>query len=188
MRSFVRTLVVVAITILLAGCLQPRADKAQAQRIIDEMANETLTRLHHANPETRNKVRLAPGYAVFDSTNANLLLVGGGTGYGLCVNNENGAKVYMNMAQVGVGPGLGVKDYRLVFIFKSRDVLTRFMDQGWEFGGQADAAAKSPDKGGALGGQVSFQRDVEIYSLTSAGVTLQAMVAGTKYWRSTKLN
>ncbi|NLC70986.1 MAG: hypothetical protein GX751_06490 [Desulfuromonadaceae bacterium] len=188
MRIFVKTIVFFAITGLLAGCLQPKADKFQTQRLIDEMANETLAKLYHAHPETRNKVRLAAGYAVFDSTNANLLFIGGGSGYGLCVNNGNGSKVYMNMAQVGIGPGLGIKDYRLVFIFKSQEVLTRFMDQGWEFGGQADAAAKSPDKGGAIGGQVSFQRDVEIYSLTSAGATLQAMVAGTRYWRSSDLN
>jgi len=187
MRSFVRIMILAAAA-LLAGCLQPKADKAQTQKIIEQMASNTLEQLYYAYPDTRNKVRAGAGYAVFDSTNANLLLIGGGTGYGLCVNNENGSKTYMHMAQFGIGPGLGVKDYHLVFIFKGREVLANFMEKGWEFGGQADAAAKSTDKGDAFGGQISFQRDVEVYSLTSAGVTLQAMIAGTRYWPDADLN
>jgi lipid-binding SYLF domain-containing protein len=187
MRNFVRIMVVAAAA-LLAGCLQPQADKVQTQKVIEQMANNTLEQLYYAYPDTRNKVRASAGYAVFDSTNANLLLIGGGSGYGLCVNNGKGSKTYMNMAQFGIGPGLGVKDYRLVFVFKSQEVLTNFMEQGWEFGSQADATAKTIDKGGALSGQVSFQRDVEVYSLTSSGVTLQAMVAGTRYWPNADLN
>jgi lipid-binding SYLF domain-containing protein len=38
---------------------------------------------------------------------------------------------------------MGVKDFRVVFIFKNKRVLKDFIEKGWEFGGQADAAAKS---------------------------------------------
>ena len=187
-KIWARATVFAMAIVLLAGCLAPRADKAQARRVIDQMSDETLERLYRSYPETRNKVRAGAGYAVFNNTNANLLLIGGGTGYGLCFNNADGARTYMKMAQVGLGPGLGIKDYRLIFIFRSREVLERFMTNGWEFGGQADAAAKSLDKGGDLGTQVTFQREVEVYSLTKAGVALQAMLAGTKYWKNADLN
>jgi hypothetical protein len=52
------------------------------------------------------------------------------------------------MAQVGVGLGVGRKDYRAVFVFKNRQVLQDFVEYGWDFGDQADAAAKAGAQGG----------------------------------------
>ena len=92
------------------------------------------------------------------------------------------------MAQVGAGLGLGIKDIRIVFIFKNKKVMNEFTEKGWEFGGQADAAAKSGEKGTAVGGEVYIEQDIMIYQITEAGVALQATVAGTKYWKDKDLN
>ena len=56
------------------------------------------------------------------------------------------------MGELGVGLGLGAKDYRSVFIFHDKATLDKFINEGWEFGGDADAAAKASDKGMAIGG------------------------------------
>ncbi len=174
---------------LLAGCAAPKGDSAQAKRSsVQQMKSETLTRLYKEAPEARQKVAGAPGYAVFSSINTNLLLLSSASGYGVCVDRASGRNSYMKMMQLGVGPGLGIKDYRVVFIFKNRETLKQFVDKGWEFGGHADAAAKSGEKGDAVGGQASFERQMEIYTLTEAGVALQATLAGTKYWLDKDLN
>ena len=174
---------------LLAGCAAPKGESVQAKRnYVQQMKNETLTRLYKQAPEARQKVAGAPGYAVFSSVNTNLLLLSSASGYGVCVDRSSGRNTYMKMMQVGVGPGLGIKDYRAVFIFKNREVLKQFVDKGWEFGGHADAAAKSGEKGGAVGGQASIEQDMAIYTLTEAGVALQATLAGTKYWLYKDLN
>lgn len=55
----------------------------------------------------------------------------------------------MKMGSAGAGVGLGVKDFRAVFIFYDKKLLTSFVEKGWEFVGQADAAAKSGEKGGS---------------------------------------
>ena len=94
----------------------------------------------------------------------------------------------MKMRSVGVGLGIGVKDVRAVFIFKNKRVLNEFVEKGWEFGGQADAAAKSGDKGAAVGGEAYVETGIAIYQLTEAGVALQATIAGTKYWKDKDLN
>lgn len=178
-----------ALVLLLAGCAAPKGESVQAKRdYVQQMKNETLSRLYKEAPEARQKVASAPGYAVFSSINTNLLLLSSSSGFGVCVDRAAGRNIYMKMRQVGVGPGFGVKDYRVVFIFRNREVLQKFVEKGWEFGGHADVAAKSGEKGGAVGGQASFERDMEIYTLTEAGVALQATVAGTKYWLDKELN
>ena len=91
------------------------------------------------------------------------------------------------MGEVGVGVGLGAKDFRLVFIFHTNDSMDRFVESGWAFGAQADAAAKAEDKGAAVGGEITID-NMTIYQLTETGLALQATVKGTKYWKDDELN
>lgn len=60
--------------------------------------------------------------------------------------------------------------------------------KGWEFGGQADGALKSGDKGGAISVAQSVDLDIIIYQLTESGAALQATLQGTKYWKHKDLN
>jgi lipid-binding SYLF domain-containing protein len=96
----------------------------------------------------------------------------------------------MKMAGAGAGLGMGVKDYRAVIIFTDPAVMRRFVESGWDFGGQTDAAAKAGDTGAAAGGTATGQSiaGMEIYQFTKTGVALQATVQGTKYWPDSSLN
>jgi len=93
----------------------------------------------------------------------------------------------MRMAEVGMGFGLGVKDFRSIFIFHDKKTMNEFIESGWEFGAQADAAAKTSDKGAAIGAEIMID-GITIYQLTKAGLALQATVKGTKFWKNDKLN
>lgn len=93
----------------------------------------------------------------------------------------------MNMGEAGIGLGLGVKDFRAVFIFHDRETMSSFVNSGWEFGAHADAAAKAGDKGGAVGGEILLD-GVTIYQMTESGLALQATLKGTKYWKEHELN
>ncbi len=94
----------------------------------------------------------------------------------------------MKMALGGLGLGLGVKDYRQVLIFKSKEALNKFVSSGWEFGGHADAAAKAGQSGGELSAEGDIAGDIEAYAMTESGLALQATVTGTKYWKNDDLN
>ncbi|MEZ4485040.1 MAG: hypothetical protein R2864_10760 [Syntrophotaleaceae bacterium] len=65
--------------------------------------------------------------------------------------------------------GLGVKDFRAVFVFHDTETMNRFTEKGWAFGGQADAAAKASDKGAAVGGEAVID-NITIYQLTESGL------------------
>jgi lipid-binding SYLF domain-containing protein len=83
---------------------------------------------------------------------------------------------------------LGVQDIRVVFVFHSQRAIDNFIVNGWEFGAQADAAAKSSEKGGALTGEVSIDAETTVYTLSQSGLMAKVNLAGTKYWRDDALN
>ena len=79
------------------------------------------------------------------------------------------------------------KDFRGIFVFHNAETMNRFIEEGWAFGGQADAAAKASDKGGAVGGEITVD-NITIYQLTETGLALQATIKGTKYLKDDSLN
>ena len=67
-------------------------------------------------------------------------------------------------------------------------MLESFINNGWEANAQADAAAKSDEKGGSVEGAVTVQKGMRLYKLTKNGLALQATIQGTKYWKDDDLN
>ena len=177
--------------ILTVVCLAPfpaLAGKAERQAEVRAMKQETLARLFKEEPHTHAMINQAEGYAVFSSGGVNALFISVAYGSGIAHDKKNGRDVFMEMASGGVGLGLGVKDYRLVFIFHTRKAFDQFVDTGWDFSGQADAAAKAGTSGGELSGAVDIMPGVSVFQLTESGLALQATLQGTKYWKDDELN
>jgi len=152
--------------------------------------DEILAKVYAAHPDTKDKIQKAAGYGTFNNKNLNLFLLSSGHGYGMIVD-KSGKETFMAMGSLGGGVGLGAKDLSVVFIFKNADVMKKFIDSGWQFGGEADATAKAGDKGAAAskeGAADTGANVFEIYQITDTGVALQATVAGTKYWKDKELN
>ncbi len=152
------------------------------------MSQDVLANLYELKPETKKMIAGAEGYAVFSNVGINLVLFSAGGGRGVVIDNESGQRTFMDMGSAGIGVGLGIKDFRGVFIFHSRSALDRFVDYGWDFSGQADAAAKSGDKGVEENLAATVVNGVSLYQLTESGLALQATLQGTKYWKNKRLN
>ena len=178
---------VLLLTVFVTACAAPGATKVDKRNHINTMHDEVLAELYRARPETRDELQHAPAYAVFSNINVNVLYVSAGNGFGLLRDNSLNTKTYMRMGEAGLGLGLGIKDFRAVFVFQNRAVMKQFIEQGWTFSAQADAAAKADEKGGSVGGEVLFN-GIKVYQLTESGVLLQASVKGTKFWRDPELN
>ncbi|MBW2109632.1 MAG: hypothetical protein JRI36_13340 [Deltaproteobacteria bacterium] len=188
-KRYLNIFLLLTMIVSLMGCATPKGVTKQEQRnYILKMKDQTLAELYAKKPETKAMIKKAAGYGVFTNIGTYLFLLAGGSGYGVVVDNATNQKTYMKMRSVGIGLGMGVKDFRAVFIFKNRDVLHKFVEKGWQFGAQADAAAKSGEKGGAASGEAYIDTDIIIYELTKAGVALQATVGGTKFWKDKNLN
>jgi lipid-binding SYLF domain-containing protein len=94
----------------------------------------------------------------------------------------------MKMISAGAGLGLGVKDYRVIFVFETDKAFKEFLDSGWSGSAQADAAAKAGDKGSAESGALEVAPDVWVYQITKNGLALQVTLQGTKYYKNDDLN
>jgi lipid-binding SYLF domain-containing protein len=163
-------------------------EKQTARADIQKMTNETLQRLYKAQPGTKKAIDSAAGYAVFSNFGMKIFLAGGGKGAGMAVDKKTGKTAYMKMVEVQAGLGIGVKKFRLVWVFEKTADFNKFVNSGWEVGGQTSAAAKSGEKGAAFAGAVSVSPGVWLYQLTDEGVAVELTAKGTKYYKDDDLN
>lgn len=188
MAGMTRYMIAGLFSLLLAApaAYADKSDKKRAE--IQEMRQDVLERLYEDRPETRLEIKNSVGYAVFSNLGVNVIFVSGGGGKGVAKNQITGEETYMRMGSVGVGLGLGIKDFRAVFVFHDQEAFSNFVEKGWDFSGEADAAANSGDKGGELSGATTLSKKVNVYQYSKAGLALQATLRGTKYWQDKKLN
>lgn len=166
------------------------ADEKRAE--IQEMRGEVLARLYEEEPDTEEMIEKSVGYAVFHNTGINVLILSTGNGKGVTHDNASGKDIYMRMFSAGAGLGAGIKKFSAVFVFHDRDAFDQFVDKGWNFTGQADAAATTDAEDGKGAGAAdsagTINESVSIYQLTDKGLALQVTLQGTKYWKNDDLN
>jgi lipid-binding SYLF domain-containing protein len=193
-RSFVSGLSILTVTALMAwpvwidGAEVKGNWKKVTQAKIRKMANETLHHLYKIHPSAKSEIERSAGYAVFDDFGAHIFFLSTARGKGLAIDNETKKETFMKMLSAGVGPGLGIKDYRAVFVFETRKSFHDFINAGLGVSAQADAAAKAGHEGGAFAGAVAVAPGVWVYQITEAGLALQATLQGTKYYKDGDLN
>jgi len=172
---------------------------------------EIINTVAKDKPEIKKKIKDAAGYASFSAVNVNLLLLATARGVGIVKDNKTGKETFMKVTSLGGGIGAGVKDLQALLIFNEHETLKKFIESGWQFGAQADAALKSGDKGHAVGESASVAVDsedgsvdtglssgagdvtqvetaIEIYRITKSGISMQATIAGTKFSKDDDLN
>jgi lipid-binding SYLF domain-containing protein len=163
-------------------------EKETARADIQKTTNETLQRLYKAQPGAEKAIDNAAGYAVFSNFGLKIFVAGSGKGVGMAVDKKTGKVTYMKMLEIQAGLGIGVKKFRLVWVFEKTGDFNKFVNSGWELGGQASAAAKTTDQGAAFAGALSVSPGVWLYQLTDEGLAAELTVKGTKYSKNNDLN
>jgi hypothetical protein len=209
------SLIIIGLALVMPGCMRPRGASVEEKRAyVKDMREEALADLYARDPAIRGKVRAAAGYAVFSDLAGGILFLSTGQGYGIAHDNRTGQDTYMKMGELGAGMGLGMRHFRAVYIFHNSAHFERFVESGWEFGGDANVAVMADETGVAggatgqavgggvsaggsgsagaggqgAGGAGSAGAGIEIYELTESGLIARAGVAGTKYWKDSELN
>ena len=155
---------------------------------VREMAQDALASLYEIAPDTRRAIEGSAGYAVFSTFGVKLFFAGGTSGKGVVVNKRTDRQTFMKMVQVQGGLGFGINQNRLIFVFSDESALRNFVQQGWEFGGQANVSAMVDGKGGMFSGAASVAPGVYLYQLTNSGLSASLSVSGTKYFKDADLN
>ncbi len=158
--------------------------KRESKRMkIDETAQEALNTLFAGNPKAEHLFEMSYGWAVFDNLKLAFGFSGGG-GNGVAKARESGEKTYMKMGTAGIGFGLGVNKYQVVFLFQDSRTFENFVENGW----QADATASAVAGQTGAEAKTDFSNGLAIYQITDKGLMALADIAGTKYWKNKKLN
>ena len=185
---------VIIVALVCAFALLAHADddkaqeKAKEQGEIRANTQKILERLYKAQPAAKAAVANGAGYAVFSNTGVKILFAGSGKGAGEAINNQTKKEIFMKMVELQAGLGFGVKKFSLIFVFDNDKVLDSFINSGWEFGGQATAAAKTGDKGAAMTGASSVSDGIWLYQMTDKGLAAEITVKSTKYYKDDDLN
>ncbi len=152
------------------------------------MAQDALASLYENSPGARRAIERSAGYGVFSTFGLKLFFAGGTTGKGTVVNQRTERNTFMKMVQVQGGLGFGVNKNRLIFVFTNERALRNFIDQGWQFGGQANASAMAGGQGSMFSGAASVAPGVYVYQLTQTGLSASITVSGTKFFVDPDLN
>ena len=156
--------------------------EAKAMKI-KESAKASLNELFADNPKAKELYAKSYGWAAFSNLKLALGFSGGG-GNGVAVVKETGEKTFMKMGTAGVGIGLGVNKYDVIFLFQDSKTFNNFVNKGW----QADAGATAAAGKAAADVKTNFVNGLAIYQITDKGLMANADIAGTKYWKNDKLN
>ena len=187
---------IVIIALLLAAAATPPCasgaddakDKQKARADILKTSNDTLSRLYKAQPQAKAAIAKSAGYAVFSNFGMKILVAGSGTGKGIAVNSATKKTTFMKMVEIQAGLGIGIKKFRLVWVFEKQKDLDAFVNSGWELGGQTSAAAQAGGQGASFAGAMSVAPGVWLYQLTDDGLALELTAKGTKYYKDDDLN
>lgn len=169
-----------------AATSQEKIDKERAE--IDNLSVKALHNLYEKVPSAENVIHNCYAYATLSNTGMKLGLFGDAHGRGLAVNNTTGEKVYMRMKELGLGIGLGIKEYDLIFVIGTEQAWKTFISGDIKFASSADASASDGQAGGAVEGASIAANGIWVYQMTKKGLSLDASIKGTKIYADKKLN
>ncbi len=180
---------------MLSACQSTGADgkPLSAQEIVEKrqatlkMSKVGLAALIKQKPELQKEIEAAPGYAVFSTTNVNVVLLVVARGDGVLFEKRRPEPIFMQAMKTGEGIGAGYQDQYQVIIFKNTDAIDQFLltsIDGHRGGVDVDANF-SAGSGGTIR---SFNPNITIYTVGLSGYDLQANYGGTLYLVDKQLN
>lgn len=147
-----------------------------------KMARTGVEHLIRQSPKAAEEIRSAAGYAVFNATNVNIVLVVLSNGDGALF--QPGQKpVFMIERKAGEGAGAGYQKQYQVIIFKNKTAIEQFTAAKGA-GGDVNANLSA----GAGGMQKSINPDIITYLVGESGYDLQANWGGSVYTPNDTLN
>lgn len=177
-------------SLTLAGCQTTQSDGkpltnsqvVEKREAILKMARTGLDSLIRQNPKVADEIKKSAGYAVFNASNVNIVLVVLSNGDGALF--QPGQKpVFMMERKAGEGLGAGYQKQYQVIIFKNQDAIKQFT-AAKGVGGDINANVSA----GSGGAQRSFNPNVTTYLVGESGYDLQANWGGSLYTPNDTLN
>src|SRR5512147_1054100 len=129
-----------------------------------KLAADGMEKLYKIQPDARQAVEKAVGYAVFDITSVYAILLVGQKGKGVLFDNATKTPTFMLSTRAGTGPGVGKQRVFQIFVFKTKDAMNQFKLAG-NTGGDISGSVST-----GTGGSVrSFNPSIDVYQVPESG-------------------
>jgi hypothetical protein len=194
--KFMRLLIIFLSSLsLLLGCQATgqngkpltQAEIMQKRQATIEMAKTGLDALTKQNPQVKEELDKAAGYAVFNTTNVNVVLLVLARGEGVLYDKRRKEPVFMQDVKTGEGLGAGYQTQYQVIIFKTTSAIDQFLlaSIDGQQGGLDVEANFSAGSGGVIR---SFNPNITFYTVGLSGYDLQANYGGALFLVDQQLN
>ena len=152
-----------------------------------KMSKTGLDALIKQNPAVKKEIDQGAGYAVFTTTNVNIVLLVVARGEGVLFDKRRKDPIFMQAIKTGEGLGAGYQDQYQVAIFKTPGAIDQFLLTSIDGhrGGMDVDANFSAGSGGTIR---SFNPEITFYTVGLSGYDLQANYGGTLYLVDQQLN
>ena len=188
-------LIFVSTLLMLSGCQSTgksgkpltAAEIEQKRQDTIKMADKGLEILIKQNPQVAQQIASSAGFAVFDATNVNIVLLVLAQGEGVLFDKRRNSPIYMQTVKTGEGLGAGYSVQYQVIIFKSPLAIDQFIlgSIDGQTGGMDVDANFSVGSGGYIR---SFNPDITFYTVGLSGFDAQANYGGSLYLVDNQLN
>lgn len=161
----------------------------QRQEILQQH-DAILREFAAVQPYGQKQLDPSAGYATMTNIQTQVLLVGGGNGYGVAVRAADDEKTFIKSTEIDGGPGIGVASYRTLLIFRDEYAFANFVSGQWLYQAEADATATAKvDRAGA-GVQATgeLNQPVTIYQMSGSGLQAKASLGGVRFRPNAALN
>ncbi|MBK9784900.1 MAG: hypothetical protein IPP59_12375 [Betaproteobacteria bacterium] len=195
-KSRLLPLLLVSAALFTAGCQtsqstpkSPEKEKLSSTEVLErrqqimDMSKVALDKLYAENPGAKAEIESAPGFAVFNISTVNAVVLVEAHGKGVLFDKKAAKHTFMLTARAGVGPGIGYQNLYQIFIFKSEAALAQFK-VGDTAGGDVAASATM----GTANKQYSFNPYITVYQVSEKGYAIQANWGGVAYLVDPNLN
>lgn len=191
-----RTVCVTSVCMMVLGACQSTgkdgkpltpAQITQEREATLEMAKLGLQSLLKQNPAAQKEMDSAAGYAVFNTTNVNIILLVVARGEGVLFDKRQANPVFMQALKTGEGLGAGYQEQYQIILFKTTSAIDQFLYTSimGQRGGMDIDANFSAGSGGTIR---SFNPNITFYTVGLNGYDLQANYGGTLYLVDQQLN
>jgi hypothetical protein len=180
---------------ILSGCQSTGADGKpltpaeiiQKRDATMQMSTTGLDALLKQKPDVKKEIDAAAGYAVFDTSNYNIVLLVLARGEGVLFDKRRKDPIFMQALKTGEGVGAGyLKQYQII-IFKNTAAIDQFLlaSVAGQQGGVDVEANFSAGSGGTIR---SFNPEITFYTVGLSGYDLQANYGGALFLVDQQLN
>lgn len=154
-----------------------------------EMARLTRDQVFQQYPKAKKAAEEdSVGVAVFSNFGFKFMFMGSAKGEGVVFSHSTHKPTYMRMRELQPGLGFGVQRFKIVFLFHSEEALVKFIESGWQFGGNLLATANYSKQGLDFRMGESTSPNVSMYQLSESGAIVGISITGAKYYKDEELN